>query len=485
MKRFHFSIFLLAGVFMVGCQDQFAIQESVLPDGLGTKGEEITVQTNERYVFPAEKDYKAWVDIVTLEDRLSACEVPENLLHSMTTDALVRTVLNYPLNFIYSAYNDPTVAVDIIVKNSPLHQELFNRGDAAETLLRYFDQSCISKGRVESMINPGETSLTYGNEMFFDYLLASRLDSGLFSERDKESLRAIARRKLAERQADAETFSEVSLAPLRMIANDSSEGAQTRTYTFWYWYTPFGYKFNVEERTEMTRTEIWYSTWYYTNNYITDAGMHAMASNCYNGNGYAWMINDPTAGSPNSATTSNSWLEDGGDTGNTISNLWTDAFYDTATSSTAEKIYYNGSDHTAIPYSGTRYISKWGSGPLMEHEPTYCPYLSSNMEYYRVRTTSLLRYDLISGPGMVVANVTNNYNVQPNILSWRGITSTEWTGRGLSPGTPSSFSFSGAPNSSSCTLICYEPGTYSIKIEGKYNGNVIVECTSSIMCWTY
>ena len=78
MKHFHLIIILLVGVFMVGCQDQFAIQESVLPDGLGTKGEEITVQTNERYVFPAEKDFKAWVDIVTLEDRLAACEVPSN-----------------------------------------------------------------------------------------------------------------------------------------------------------------------------------------------------------------------------------------------------------------------------------------------------------------------------------------------------------------------------------------------------------------------
>ena len=389
MKRFHFSIFLLAGVFMVGCQDQLAILEPVLPEGLGTKGEEITVQTNERYVFPAEKDFKAWVDIVTLEDRLAACEVPENLLHSMTTDALVRTVLNYPLNFIYSAYNDPTVAVDIIVKNSPLHQELFNRGDAAETLLRYFDQSCISKGRVESMINPGETSLTYGNEMFFDYLLASRLDSGLFSERDKESLRAIARRKLAERQADAETFSEVSLAPLRMIANDSSEGAQTRTYTFWYWYTPFGYKFNVEERTEMTRTEIWYSTWYYTNNYITDAGMHAMASNCYNGNGYAWMINDPTAGSPNVATTSNSWLEDGttsGNSGNLLYKLWQNGFYeDTSVLSDAIVIYYPSADHAAIPYNNDYYISKWGDGPLMEHALNYCPYPSNDRVNYKIR----------------------------------------------------------------------------------------------------
>ena len=133
-------------------QDQLAILEPVLPEGLGTKGEEITVQTNERYVFPAEKDFKAWVDIVTLEDRLAACEVPENLLHSMTTDALVRTVLNYPLFFIYSAYDNPLDAVDIIVKSSRLHRELFTRSDAAEVLLRHFDETYMDTSGRKSHI---------------------------------------------------------------------------------------------------------------------------------------------------------------------------------------------------------------------------------------------------------------------------------------------------------------------------------------------
>lgn len=102
MKHLHFIIILLGGLVMAGCQDQLAVRDAVQQDELGTKAGVFTVQTNNRYVFPAEKNFEAWGNIIGLENRFAACEVPENLLRAMTTDALVRTALNYPLNFIYS-----------------------------------------------------------------------------------------------------------------------------------------------------------------------------------------------------------------------------------------------------------------------------------------------------------------------------------------------------------------------------------------------
>ena len=155
MKQSHFIIFALLGFLMLGCQDQLVLRDEAPLVEIATKAgaDEYSVQTNERYVFPSEKDYKAWTDIVSLEERLASCEVPASTLRAMTTDALVRTVLNYPLNFIYSAYDNPLDAVDIIVKNSPLHQELFSRSDAVKVLLQHFDQTFIDRSGRKSMFN--------------------------------------------------------------------------------------------------------------------------------------------------------------------------------------------------------------------------------------------------------------------------------------------------------------------------------------------
>lgn len=477
MKRFYIFI---VGILLMGCQDRLAYQTDTQEGVPVTKAENLsgTFSINEPYTFLTEKDFKAWVGIVTLEDRLAACEVPDSTLKAMTTDALVRTVLKYPLNFIYSAYNDPLVVVDIIVKNSPLHQELFSRSDASQILLHYFGRTSINADFRNTLSNRSETSLAYGNEMFFDYLMVSRLKAGMFDKDQVKELQSCARRKLEERLSDPEDFSEVSLAPLRMMSDRTSTDSQTRSFYYWQWYTPFGEMLRAEARTEMTDSEINCITSYYTSNYQY-AGMLAMASDRYNGNGYAWMINDPTAGSNNSATTSNSWLCNGDDSGNDFDDMWgNSALYESVQSeSSAERIYYDDEDedHSAIPSSNQKYISKWGNGPLMEHAPAYCPYLTTNMSYYRIRTTPTSVGFTIDGPDSVVVNATNVYSFPASL---RGI-ALSWSAEDISTGSTTSFSFNPATHS----LCCYATGAYKIHVEGYFGSNHVITKEKIIVCY--
>ena len=477
MKRLYFI--LLVAVLFVGCQDQLSSQKDAWYEVPITKAVDSSrvYSTNESYTFLVENDFKAWTDIVTLEDRLAACEIPESTLKVMTTDALVRTVLKYPLNFIYSAYNDPFVAVDIIVKNSPLHQELFSRSDAAEKLLYYFGRTDIDKSLQKTNFNRDDSCLTYANEMFFEYLLASYLSTGLFSKHDLLELQSTARRKFEERQLDSKDFSEVSLAPLRLMLEGTSSSSQTRSFYYWQWYTPFGHMFRAEARTEMTDMEIYTITSDYISNY-PDAGMVALASDRYNGNGYAWMINDPTAGSNNSATTSNSWLYDEGglgNSGNNITYMWgNDLYTETTISSEAEKIYYYGADHSALPYYNQRYISKWGNGPLVSHAPTYCPYLATE-KYYKIRTEPTSGNFSIGGPDSVVVNASNAYSFSGSL---RGIT-LSWSAENISTGSTSSFSF----NPTTHSLCCYEPGAYVIHVDGYFGSNHVLAIQKIVVCY--
>lgn len=47
------------------------------------------------------------------------------------------------------------------------------------------------------------------------------------------------------------------------------------------------------------------------------------------------------------------------------------------------KVYYGDvADHSAIKTSDTKFTSKWGPAGLFEHSPSYCPYDSTNLDYY-------------------------------------------------------------------------------------------------------
>lgn len=464
MKHLHFIIILLGGLVMAGCQDQLAVRDAVQQDELGTKAGVFTVQTNNRYVFPAEKNFEAWGNIIGLENRFAACEVPENLLRAMTTDALVRTALNYPLNFIYSAYNDPFVAVDLIIKNSALHRELVVREDAATVLLDYYARTTIDKTDTYSVSNRSDSCLRYSNEMFLDYMMASGKIPGLNDGENGKRLQEITNRKLAERLADSETFSEVSVAPLLLITGTSPEGLRSTYSTTWC--TPFGRPLTVTVRDEMTWNEVYQVTQDYTTNY-PNATLLAMASNTYNGNCYAWIKQDLSMLGFTSSPAYTSWLVDAFYPGvpqmrtlwGGINNLDPDA-YESCSSTAAERVYYGQSvDHSAVPYTTGNYKSKWGIGPLMGHAPAYCPYSVADTTFYQIRTTPINGYGSIVGDGTI--NPDTNYIYTYSALHARGI---QWSAR---PYGNESLSFSFDANTH--TLNCHDPGAYLVCVDGYYD----------------
>lgn len=481
MKHFYFIIILLAGVFMVGCQDQLALKDDAKPTELVTKAgaDEYTAQTSERYVFPAEKDFKAWGDLPTLEDRFAACEVPENLLRAMTTDALVRTALNYPLNFIYSAYNDPFVAVGLIFKNSALYRELAAREDAADVLLQYFDQTTVDKGNKDSVFNRSETLLTYSNEMFLDYLMASGKIPGLNDGENGKRLQEIARRKLAERRADSETFSGISKTPLMLLADESSRLSEATGGSRYVYYTPFGQTVALEYRDELTETENFWITFQYTEDY-PNASVHGMASNIYNGNGYAWVKQDPT--NPSAMfTETHAWLEKGYTPGGQMRRFWEEDLYVETNLSDIdkEKIYYGDTpDHSAIYYGDypeVYFLSKWGTGPLMEHAPAYCPYSASALRYFKIRISVLVKDGFISGPDHVPVDSVRSYTFP----SLRGLDSWDWSVESVDPQQSTAFSYQ-LLNDNWCKFSCLWSGTYVMTVEGTYNNNTVLRTQKTI-----
>ena len=146
MKRF-FYLFL-GGILLIGCQDRLSYLSDTRDDAPITKAEELSTDfsIDEPYTFISENNSKIWADVIGIEDRFQVCEVPEEDLKRMTTEALVKTMLKYPLNVIYSAYDAPLDAIRLIFKNSALHRELAGRDEIIPNNCNRFPKGVSSLG---------------------------------------------------------------------------------------------------------------------------------------------------------------------------------------------------------------------------------------------------------------------------------------------------------------------------------------------------
>lgn len=153
-------------------------------------------------------------------------------------------------------------------------------------------------------------------------------------------------------------------------------------YTTGTIYTPNGSAIEVLYFSEMSSSDITYYDNYYSEAF-PNATLVGSSSATYNCHSYAWNM---TEGGPTC------WLNQFTLSGGAnLSKYWTDGSYIETTESNATKVFYYNSDHSAIVKASdrTKYISKWGSVPLMEHAPGYGPYDDMVNRKYYIRNTTI------------------------------------------------------------------------------------------------
>ena len=336
------------------------------------------VNPDDPVVFLPATNMKAWTDIGPLEDRFAACEVPASRLTSMTTEALVKSMMNYPLNFLVCAYDDPKEAIDLIVEYSPLHQEFLSRSDAAEVFVDFYAEADLDMSLGKCDFDGNYTSLSYANTMFMDHFIGSKLVAGLGKVSVKQKLTEAVSKKLQERLQKPEIFSAYSIKPLVDInaaeslginvAADESSVREDPTLSL-----PRNTVIHYAVNTEASSAELNALTQMYTSNY-PNAIVRGPSTMRYNSHSYAWYRSN----TQNDKIVPRYYEDDF-----QLQNFWkSDGIFQSSNASSANIVYYPDSDHSAVCVSSNTYVSKWGYGPLMEHAPSYCPFLVTNAQYF-------------------------------------------------------------------------------------------------------
>lgn len=414
------------------------------------------------YEFLASSDPELWGSIVGLENRFAACDFPDNVLDQMDTKTMANLIIHYPLNYLIFTYEEPITAVNLIFGRSDLHKHFLKRPDSSKIIAEIYSNSAINMSPKTSNYDGRLDTLSYVNEMLLDYLVASGLLTDLNSTNYKEMVSLATERKIIERESDPDTFSSNSLLPLR-IASDmlmSTTYQIIRTY-----FTQELHGMNLDEYSNSELINI-------TNDLVSNypnAILRGPATHKYNCHSYAWH---------QQSVNNTIWLNRYYNGSLQLSKYWTNDLYVSCLADSAEKVYYSDGDHSAIVLSNGKYRSKWGGGPLMEHDPDDCPYATTNMQFYKERTTPLTLS--INGSHSVIIGQTNQYSFNLPYYNF----GADWDVVFMGPSSSAPFTFTITSNTGHY-LVCNEPGLYVMTADHYRNNILIAHAQADIVATPY
>lgn len=471
MKRF-ITLFPAIVTMLISCQQNLvtdnpeipAPADEVMTKSLSSAGK---VTPDDPVVFLPATNMKAWTDIGPLEERFAACEVPESRLKAMTTEALVKSMMNYPLNYLVFVY-EPNDAINLIIKHSPLHREFLSRADAAEVFVDIYDETELDMSREKSCFDGNYTSLSYANAMFMDYFLGSKLMTSLSNVSVKQKLAGTVSRKFQERISDPGIFSIKSVEPLLTINEVESLGISSSSQT--------NSRSAIYEITVLTIREKEIDAYNYTNNELTNTEMENLTNlyvvqypnatlrgattRKYNSHSYAWY---------ESSIGNRVWIDyNDHDNNPQLQKFWTDDAYVECSEEEADVILYTDTNHSAIKLTNGNYLSKWGEGPLMEHAPSYGPFSSNNIQYFKFHFTPVNGGLTISGITPAALNQPYYYNL---ITPQKEHLTYTWDVLFMDAPEPKPFWMSvEALRARYCNLIFRDYGLFKVKVYALHRG---------------
>lgn len=472
MKRL-ITILSALSIALISCQ------QNLVPDQqeITASADEVMTRTystgkvtpDDPVIFLPATNMKAWTDIESLEDRFEACRVSETRLNNMTTEALVKSMMNYPLNYLVFVYNDPKIAINLIIENSPLHQEFLSRIDAAEVFVNMYASAELDMNLDKSNYDGDYTSLSYTNTMFMDHFIGADVLQGLRNTSIKQKLTDAVSEKLLSRLQNTNIFSMFSIEPLLTIdkveslgvASISTRAYVTSTVTV---YTSWGQEITAYTMSSTSSTEAAQMENQARLEYPS-AIVRGPATWSYNCHSYAWH---------NSSTENdvwiNSYLSDPSDL--QLERYWENDLYIKSDDLTpdVEKVFYLNGDHSAILLPNGNYQSKWGAWPLMEHALHDCPYNSTQIQYFKKRPDQYI-YLTISGQTPVVTHQNYTYNV--SVPAGFANIDLEWEVRFMDAPSPTPFNLIVSPNGRSASLTCQDYGLFKIVVKGYRNDKLM------------
>lgn len=364
-------------------------------------GTEIPESTflSESYVYPVIPGTDEWKELQTHEEMLEVSQIPDDILCQMTTEALVQTVLDYPLSLDMLLFDTYKQGFKAVYGGFNGLRELVDRKDSGSELLKRYKAISVPRN-----ILSDEGSKAYFDLAWLEIILAQQ------EIRDTMSLEAL---RLLDSEVKQKSNERISMPDIygslktyyyyamnendtsRQITSDSKymslnysgmNGVSTGRFTLCDYIssvnTPMGTSIPVEIRdAELPPPVIGLYDEEMDDEYPNATRLRS-TTRLYNCHSYAWY---------NQSTSNNIWMSN--PYNNSYNGYMNDGSYSSSSAAANRRIFYNATptngSHSGIVSSvsgGVIYVtSKWGECGLYYHSSTYCPYYyfdSDNRSYW-------------------------------------------------------------------------------------------------------
>ena len=344
MKRKNILIVILCLVLVVSTSVGYVLAENMI-----TGKELIVARTmDEPYDFPIKKGTDEWAALTTIHDKIEACQIPEDILTRLTTEALIETVRNYPLGVNIFAYDSIDMGYEKVKSQfnglAELEKRMLEENATTAAILDEYAMQTVDKGENAEF-----------EDCFIDTVRGciNKNTTGL---------------EIAGTGTEEPLSVQASSTYVRTPNGTQVEAIKGLTWNDWY----------VNSNGQITKASVQLAheevqETYPSVTYVSGAGINP-AYNCHS---YAWY----------STSTSNSyWIND-------PSNYILDGSYVEASYyHVGAKILYgtpgNQPEHSAIvsavsDYHLTYVTSKWGCMGVYKHLYYDCPYESGIKKYHQ------------------------------------------------------------------------------------------------------
>jgi len=172
--------------------------------------------TKAMWDYPVKSETKEWAIFETGEQMVKACQIPLDILNKIGTKELITVCLNYPLFNNYVAFNDERKGVNITIKQFNGLQELSQRKDGVQELLKaYADYPILSQ------VQKDVTSIDYHIPYklpFLELVLSDSIFLSKMTNEELEELRKITVNKYTDKLQNSEVYSLFNIKKTMLLA---------------------------------------------------------------------------------------------------------------------------------------------------------------------------------------------------------------------------------------------------------------------------
>lgn len=211
---------------------QYEVKEGTIVPSVASRTNTITETERSKsapYIFPVRPGMKEWEEFNSVTEMYEATQVPDDILKTMETTALIETCLNYPLLINMLAANTLQIGFEGLVENFNGLRELFSREDAADKLLdAYLKTNPAEIRENESRWTDGQNAEFIFKLAFLEMMLAQDNVQAVMSSENKFKVATKALDNVDLKIKDPKNYGFLGLSTSGMLIQQvsSSDGKQ-------------------------------------------------------------------------------------------------------------------------------------------------------------------------------------------------------------------------------------------------------------------